>query len=372
MIAGPTGRRGVPIARGDQGGFNVTTLDEIYELGRNSLPDGVLAYLEEGAGEEQTLRDNQRAFGRWSVRPRQLTGVVEPNLTTTVLGLQMAAPILTAPMGGDGLLHKDDGRAIVRAVTECGLVPVVAEASTHALEEYAAINPSPKIMQVHAWAPLKHFKQMVQRIEDSGYSGICITIDCPTLGWRERTRQKRFKTPPEFLSGNSSVEAGTDAYLMLTSGRGSEWTWETLTEARAYTTLPMLVKGILTGDDARQAVAAGADGLVVSNHGGRQLDGVPATLDQLPEVVAAVGSDVTILLDGGIRRGSDIMKALASGAQAVLIGRPVALGLAAGGQDGVSAVVRLMIEELRRSMLLAGIRALADLNSSLLQSRMAP
>ena len=136
-------------------------------------------------------------------------------------------------------------------------------------------------------------------------------------------------------------------------------------------TLPMLVKGILTGDDARQAVAAGADGLVVSNHGGRQLDGVPATLDQLPEVVAAVGSDVNIL-DGGIRRGSDIMKALASGAQAVLIGRPVALGLAAGGQDGVSAVVRLMIEELRRSMLLAGIRALADLNSSLLQSRMAP
>jgi 4-hydroxymandelate oxidase len=360
-------------AHRDELGLHTATLDEIYELGRNALSDGIRAHLEEGAGEEQTLTDNRRAFCQWSVRPRQLAGVVEPDLAATVLGLRMAAPILTAPIGSDGLFHKDDGRAVVRAAAESGLVPIVAEASTHAMEEYAAVNSSPKIMQVHAWGTLAQFQRMVRRIEDSGYSGICITVDCPTLGWRERTRRERFEVQPHVWSGNQTTDvAGTDPHLLLTSGRGSEWTWDTLTTARASTALPVLVKGILTGDDARRSVAAGADGVVVSNHGGRQLDGVPATLDQLPEVVASLGLGATVLFDGGIRRGLDVLKALAHGAHAVMIGRPVALGLAAGGQAGVSAVLRLMIEELHRSMLLAGIGDLSGLDGTMLQSRMVP
>jgi isopentenyl diphosphate isomerase/L-lactate dehydrogenase-like FMN-dependent dehydrogenase len=353
-----------------EGGLSATTLDEVYELGRDALPDGIQAYLEEGAGEEQTLIDNRRAFSRWSVRPRQMTGVVEPDLTATLLGIQMAAPILTAPIGADGLFHKEDGRAIVQAASEYGLVPIVAEASTRTMEEYAAVNSSPKLMQVHAWGTLRQFYQSARRIEDSGYSGICITVDCPTLGWRERTLRERFKMQADVCSGNRLTDGtGIDPHHLLTSGRGSEWVWDTLAKARASTSLPLLVKGILTGDDARRAVDAGADGVVVSNHGGRQLDGVPATLDQLSEVVDALGPGATVLLDGGIRRGLDVLKALACGARAVLIGRTVALGLAAGGRAGVSTVLRLMIQELHRSMLLSGVSSLSGLDDTILQPR---
>ena len=369
----PEEKVAAPVVRRDEDGFCATTLDEIYSLGRSALSEGTRAFLEEGAGGEQTLTDNQRSFSRWSIRPRYLAGVVEPNLAANILGLLMAAPILMAPIGGDGLFHIDGGRAVVRAAADCGLVPIVAEASTHSLEDYARVSSTSKIMQVHAWGTLAQFQHIVRRIEDSGYSAICVTIDCPTLGWRERTRRHRFDVQPNIWAGNATADmTRDDPHHLLTSGRGSEWTWATLAKARASTALPVLVKGVLTGDDARRAVAAGADGVIVSNHGGRQLDGVPATLDQLPEVVASVGSNTTVLLDGGIRRGLDVLKALASGAQAVMIGRPVALGLAAGGQEGVDAVLRLMIEELRRSMLLAGIGDLSGLDPAILQSRTIP
>lgn len=342
------------------------TLGEIYARARERLDVDAWAVLDGGAGAEQSLRDNLEALSRWSFRPKYLSGVTELDTSTTFLGIDLAFPVLTAPIGGDGLFHERGQCAIAAATAMAGIAPVISEASRFSLETVAAASDRPKIMQLHAWGESEEFLALVKRASQAGYAALCVTIDCPTLGWRERTMARRFETPQEQWSGNHSDASAVER---LTSGSGSGWTWETLANLRSRLELPLLVKGVLTAEDAELAVSAGVDGIVVSNHGGRQLDCLPATVDQLPEVMGAVRGRVPVAVDGGIRRGTDVLKALALGADVVLVGRLTAMALAAGGAAGVYAALGLLRAEFERSMLLVGRRTLADINRSVVQPR---
>lgn len=351
-------------------GERFATLEEVYARARERLDPDAWAVLDGGAGVEQSLRDNLAALGRWSFRPKYLSGVTELVTRTSFLGIDLTFPVLTAPIGGDGLFHERGQCEIAAATAMAGIAPVVSEASRFSLETVAAASDGPKIMQLHSWGKPDEFLALAQRASKAGYAALCVTIDCPTLGWRERIMTRRFAIPEEHWSGNYS---GIDhsAADRLVSGSGSDWTWETLSQVRAQVELPMLIKGIMTAEDAELAVSAGADALVVSNHGGRQLDCLPATLDQLPEVVDRVRGRVPVAVDGGIRRGADVLKALALGADVVMVGRLTAMALAAGGAAGVYAALCLLRAEFERSMLLSGRRALKDLDRSVVQPRAA-
>lgn len=352
----------------EQANERFATLGEIYACARERLDGDAWAVLDGGAGAEQSLRENLAALNRWSFRPTYLTGVTELVTSTNFLGIDLAFPVLTAPIGGDGLFHERGQCEIAAATAMAGIAPVVSEASRFSLETVAGASDGPKIMQLHAWGDPDEFLALAKRAHRAGYEALCVTIDCPTLGWRERLMSRRYEIPAEQWGGNHDP-MGTTAANRLRSGHGSDWTWETLAAVKAATESPLLVKGILTAEDAELAVSAGADGIVVSNHGGRQLDCLPATLDQLPEVVAAVRGRVPVAVDGGIRRGADVLKALALGADVVLVGRMTAMALAADGAAGVYAALRLLREEFERSMLLAGRRTLADLDRELVQPR---
>lgn len=342
------------------------TLSEIYLRARERLRPEVWEALDGGAGDEQTLRDNVAAMGRWSFRPRYLSGIDASEVSTTFLGLDLALPVLTAPIGGDGIFHAQGQCAIAEAAAEAGTVTIVSEASPFALETVAAASSGPKIMQLMAWGEPEQFVALARRAVAAGYAAICLTIDCPTLGWRERPMRNRFLTPGEQWSGNYPQAAER-----LAAGVGSHWTWETLAQVRAELDVPILAKGVMTAEDATAAVECGADGVVVSNHGGRQLDCLPATLDQLPEIADAVGDRVPVALDGGIRRGADVLKALALGADVVFVGRLAAMAVAAGGAPAVLTALDLVRAELERSMLLVGRRTIADLDRTVVQPRLS-
>ncbi len=346
------------------------TLGEIYECAREQLAPDVWEVLDGGAGDEQSLRDNIAALARWSFRPRYLSGITDSDTRITFLGLDLAFPVLTAPIGGDGMYHVRGQCAIAEATAAARIVPIVSEASPFALETVAEVSSGPKIMQLMAWGEPDQFLALARRAVLAGYSALCVTIDCPTLGWRERPMVRRFTTPRQQWDGNYP-QAMDSAADRLAAGTGSGWTWETLSHVRTQIDVPLLVKGVLTAADAEAAVAAGADGVVVSNHGGRQLDCLPATLDQLPEVVEAVGGRAQVALDGGIRRGTDVLKALALGADVVCVGRLTAMALAAGGGPGVLTALSLLRAEFERSMLLAGRRTVADVDRSVVQPRLS-
>lgn len=325
------------------------TLSELYEQGKKVLPLPVLEYLEEGAGEEQTLHDNRRSFGQLSVLPRYLSGVSQVSTRCSILGTNLAAPILTAPIGGDGLFHPRGGLAIAQAASDLELLPMVAQASTFSLEEYARECTGSRIAQVHAWGTINEALDHARRATDLGCIAMCISIDCPTLGIRDRSRSRGFAVAPNYYGSDQAVIS------RLASGEGSSWTWRDIEKFVQACELPCIIKGIITGSDAKAAANAGARVIFLSNHGGRQLDGLPATLHQLAEVAAAIGPEQTLVVDGGVRRGLDIFKALALGADAVVVGRPVVRGLAAFGYKGVHAVLKLLVLELERAMLLAGV-----------------
>ncbi|MEV4419700.1 alpha-hydroxy acid oxidase [Patulibacter sp. NPDC049589] len=349
------------------------TLGEIALAARAGMDPKVWDFLEGGAGEEQTLDANRRAFLRWSFRPRLLNGIGVPDTATTFLGVPLRMPILTAPFGAEGQFHPEGHLAVARANAAAGVASIVPEASTFPLERIAAEAPSAaRIMQLHPTGRPENVLAMVRRAAAAGYTALCVTCDCPTAGWRERNMRNAFEIDERFVSGN--YPAGSPVPLQEVFGqlfRRDEplWTWRQVGDLMAEGGLPWMAKGVLTREDAIAAAESGASAVLVSNHGGRQLDGAPAALDQLPEVVAALtGRPVQVALDSGVRRGSDVVKALALGADVVVLGRATALGLAADGEAGVALVHALMAEELVTIMTLTGRASLADIGRDLLQA----
>jgi isopentenyl diphosphate isomerase/L-lactate dehydrogenase-like FMN-dependent dehydrogenase len=330
---------------GDRKPLNVSE----YERAAEELLDPAsFGYFAGGANDEWTLRENVAAFGRWVLRPSVLVDVSTCAAATTVLGTEVSFPVLVAPMAFQGLAHPDGEKAMARGAAAAGTVLCLSTLSTVGLEEVAEAAPDGARWFQLYWGPDRSKVQdLLERAAAVGYRAVVVTVDLPEVGRRERDLRSGFEAP-------SPLSDVTDSSL----------TWRDLEWLRAHTTLPILVKGILTAEDAVLAVEAGVEGIVVSNHGGRQLDGVAASLDALPEVVGAAGDRAEILLDGGVRRGTDVVKALALGARAVLVGRAALYGLAVGGAEGVGRVLALLREEVELALALCGCPSPDDVTRS--------
>jgi lactate 2-monooxygenase len=343
-----------------------------------ALEPGPFDYIAGGAGSESTMRANLEAFERRRLRPRMLTGNSERDITVEILGTKSPAPFLLAPIGVLSIAHPEGELAVARAASATGVPIVVSSASSHSLEEIAEVDP-PRWFQLYWVNDREVTVSLVERAEAAGYSALVVTVDTLSLGWRDRDLRRAYLP---FLGGEGCAQFFSDpvfrsrleqppeedtlaaAARMLGMFPNLELGWDDLAWLRERTQLPLLVKGVLTGEDAVRARGCGVDGIVVSNHGGRQVDGAVAALDVLEEVREAVGQDTTVLMDSGIRRGPDVLKALALGADAVLLGRPYAYGLAVGGQEGVEAVIRHLMAETDITLALAGGSRASDLDAS--------
>jgi 4-hydroxymandelate oxidase len=314
-----------------------------------------------GAGQERTVRANEEAFARHRIVPRVLRGAADRDLRTELFGAELSMPVLIAPTAFHRLAHPDGEQATARAAAEVGTVLVVSMAATQPVEQIAAAGAT-LWFQLYPQPDLDFTAAVVGRAEAAGCRALVVTVDSPVFGRRERDLRHGFLDLPAGLAcENMRDDTGRVRDIAMDAGLG----WERIGWLRGRTKLPILLKGVLHPADARLAVEHGVDGLLVSNHGGRQLDGAVATLDALPAVAAAVGGRLPILLDGGIRRGTDVLTALALGATAVLVGRPVIWGLAVGGAAGVRHVLELLRAELDGALLLAGAARPADLTPDL-------
>jgi lactate 2-monooxygenase len=354
--------------------------DEWEARAAAALEPGPFGYIAGGAGEEATMRANRQAFERRRLRPRMLTGNVERDLSVEVLGTRSPFPFFLAPVGVLSIAHPEGELAPARAAAEARVPFILSTAASHSIEEVAgAMGDAPRWFQLYWVNDREIVASLVARAAASGYSAIVVTLDTLVLGWRPRDLRNaylpfregegiaQFTSDPVFSSrltvppeDDPLVAAGT----MLALFPNLALTWQDLAWLREQTSLPLLVKGILTAEDARTAIASGVDGIIVSNHGGRQVDGSVAALDALAEVREALGAEAVVLMDGGIRSGADVVKALAVGANAVLVGRPYVYGLAVGGKDGVAAVLTQLAAETDLTLALAGGTSSRDPNSA--------
>ena len=348
---------------------------------REALEQGPFDYVAGGAGSEATVRANREAFERRRLRPRMLTGNAERDLSVEVLGMRSPAPFLLGPIGVLSIVHPEAEMGVARASRATGVPLVLSSAASTSLEDVAVeLSGQPAWFQLYWWADRDLAGSLVDRAAAAGYGALVVTLDTLTLGWRERDLRNgylpflqgeglaQFFADPLFrarLDAPPEEDPQTASLMALAAFPNLGLTWSDLAWLRERTTLPLLVKGILTAEDARLALEHGVDGIVVSNHGGRQVDGAVASLDALVEVREEVGPDARVLMDGGIRRGADVLKALALGADAVLLGRLYAYGLAVGGSAGVEAVIRRLAADVDLTLALAGGHSVRDLDRSL-------
>jgi (S)-2-hydroxy-acid oxidase len=348
---------------------------EDYESeARERLDRNAWAYYSSGATTQHTLRDNVNAFSRYMIRPVVLRDVSKINMKTTILGEQIDFPIGISPTAMQCLAHHDGEKATAKASAKLKTCMILSSWSTTSMEEVASANGSNlRWFQLYIYNDKGLTLDLVKRAEKAGYKALAVTVDTPELGNRYSNERYQFSLPPHLGLGN--FKKGTSHNTMTASGSflheytkkliDASLTWKSIDWLHLNTSLPIIVKGVLRGEDAKEALKHGVKGILVSNHGARQLDGVPATIDVLTEVVDAVrGSDIEVYLDGGIRHGTDALKALALGARAVFVGRPVLWGLACNGEDGVHDVMSLLREELRQSMVLSGCSSIDDIHHS--------
>jgi lactate 2-monooxygenase len=354
--------------------------DEWEARASEQLEAGPYGYIAGGAGAESTLRANREAFERRRLRPRMLAGHTERDISVEVLGTRSPYPFVLAPVGVLSIAHVDGELAPARAAAAARVPFVLSTAASHSIEEIAeAMGDAPRWFQLYWVSNRDVVASLVHRAEAAGYGAIVVTLDTLILGWRPRDLRNaylpfrqgegiaQFTSDPvfrELLPVAPEEDPLVAAATMLSMFPNLALRWDDLAYLRELTSLPILVKGVLTAEDAVRALTDGVDGIVVSNHGGRQVDGAVAALDALIEVRAAVGPDATVLVDGGVRGGADVVKAMALGADAVLVGRPYVYALAVGGEPGVAALIEQLAAETDLTLALLGSGSVAEVDSS--------
>jgi L-lactate dehydrogenase (cytochrome)/(S)-mandelate dehydrogenase len=371
------------------------SIDAMRALARARLPRPVFDFADGGAEDEYTLRRNEAAFDEFALLPRPLNGAVQRDLSITLFGRQLSMPVIIGPTGLSGLFWPDGERCVARATGAAGTAFCLSHGSVCTLEDVAACGASPRWMQLYIYRDRGFTRELAQRAANAGYDALVLTTDNQLLGNRERDIRNGFSIPPRFglagLAGmalkaewlwrmrrdlsqvtfGNYVRPGETADIRTLAGRMASlldpsMNWQDVEDLRKFWQRPLILKGVLHPDEARMAVERGIDALIVSNHGGRQLDGAPATIDALPGIVDAVGGRVPILIDGGIRRGSDVVKALAVGATACLVGRPQLWALAVAGEAGVAHMLSIYRQEIDRVMGLCGVASIAGITRDLL------
>ncbi|UOQ44813.1 lactate 2-monooxygenase [Halobacillus salinarum] len=356
--------------------------EEWEEMAREVLEDGPYYYVAGGAGGEDTMKANLKAFSRWKIVPRMLRDVEERDISVELFGRTYQSPLMLAPIGVQSIIHPDGEIASARACAEMNVPYITSSASTKPMEKIAEeMGDAPRWFQLYWNRDPEVTKSFLQRAEASGYSAIVATLDTPMMAWRENDLKNvylpflvgegvgNYLTDPAFCAklDKSPHEDPTSAIMHWTQTFGNPTlTWKDIAFLKENTSLPILLKGILHPEDAKLAVEHGVDGIIVSNHGGRQVDGAIGALDALPLICDEVKNEIPVLMDSGIRRGSDIVKALALGAKAVLIGRPCMYGLAVAGERGVREVLQNLTADMDLTMALAGERSIQDLKRSIL------
>ncbi len=358
---------------------------------RSVLPRVVFEYIDGGAEDERTMRANTDAFAAVSFKPRMATGVTEPSTSVQLFGEQLSLPVILAPCGLVRLIHPEGAIGAAGAAASQGTISVLSTVAGSSLEEVAGTTSAPMWFQLYA-AEHQVAGDLIDRAAAAGYRALVVTVDTPVLGRRERDVRNGVQ-PPLRINAAGAVRLGPQILMkpgwtwriarsglrleslgaggpsvVSTTSIASPLRWSDVEWIRERWKGPLIVKGLLTVEDASRAVACGAEGVIVSNHGGRQLEGAPATLRALPEIAEAIGGTAEVLIDSGIRRGSDIVKAIALGARAVLIGRPYLYGLAAGGQAGVEQVLRIFRDEMSRTLALLGCGGVGELDPSWISS----
>ena len=379
-------------------GYNVAAM---RRLARRTLPSAIFDFADGAAEDEETLRRNEAAFGDFALLPRPLDGSPERDLSVTLFGKRLSLPVAVGPTGLQGLFWPDGEQAAARATAAAGMAFCLSHGSVCTLEELAATGVAPRWMQVFVYKDRGFTRELTERAAAAKYDALVLTIDNQLLGNRERDLRNGFTIPPRLnplqmarlaikvgwvwrmrnhlgkVTFGNYVRPGEAADVKAVAGRMSalldpSMSWADVDTLRAIWKGPLILKGILNPAEARAALDHGVDGLIVSNHGGRQLDGAAASVEALPAVVEAVGGRVPVLVDGGIRRGADVVKALALGASAALIGRPQLWGLSVAGEAGVAQVLDIYRREIDRVMGLCGVTRIADIGPGLLYRRGSP
>jgi 4-hydroxymandelate oxidase len=341
----------------------VLSLPEFEERARGCLPTMVYEYVASGAADEHTLRWNREAYDRIVLRPRVLRDVSRVDMRVTLLGRELPFPILLAPTAYHRTIHPEGEVGTARGAGAAGATWVVSSSTTTTIEEIARAATAPLWFQLYLQKDRGLTQALVENVVDAGCQALCLTVDQPVLGARNRQTRARFRLPPGVTAPyRMDIDQGKN----VLDPRRVVATWKDVEWLRTVSRVPLLLKGILNPDDAEEAIRVGVDGVIVSNHGARILDTAPATIDALPEVADRVRGRVPVLVDGGIRRGTDVLKAIARGASAVLIGRPYCYGLAVGGAEGVHRTVEILRFELEMAMQLTGRASLREIDRSVL------
>ncbi|KAK4488162.1 hypothetical protein RD792_003904, partial [Penstemon davidsonii] len=348
---------------------NITNVMEYEAIAKEKLPKMVYDYYASGAEDQWTLQENRNAFSKILFRPRILVDVSKIDTTTAILGFKISMPIMVAPTAMQKMAHPEGELATARAASAAGTIMTLSSLGTSSVEEVDSTGPGIRFFQLYVFKDRNVVLQLVRRAEKAGFKAIALTVDTPRLGRREADIKNGFALPSNLTLKNlegldlgtidRTNDSGLASYVADQVDRSLNW--KDVKWLQTITKLPILLKGVLTGEDASIAVQAGAAGIIVSNHGARQLDYVPATISALEEVVKAAQGRVPVFLDGGIRRGTDVFKALALGASGVFIGRPVVFSLAADGEAGVRKVLQMLHDEFELTMALSGCRSIKEI-----------
>jgi 4-hydroxymandelate oxidase len=341
-------------------------------LARRRLSQMAYDYVRSGGGDEISMRENRAGFERLQLAPNVLVDVSRIDTRVNLFGCEMESPILLAPVAYHRLYHREGEVATARGASAAGAGFVISTFTTTSIDEIARNTQRPIWFQLYVQRDRAFTKDMVQRAVASGCKAVCLTVDTPVLG--NRYGQLSFGLPKELEcvhlrglgQGSQSPGHKTQRGTIYDTLFDPAFNWNDMEWLRSVSGVPVILKGVLSAEDGRRAVERGADGVIVSNHGGRNLDTVPATIDALPRVVEAVAGRIPVMLDSGIRRGTDVLMALALGAKAVFIGRPYVYGLAVGGAQGVERVISILRDELERAMALTGRRSIAEIDASVL------